>query len=501
MAKYYFSSNKIIRDMASTTEETEVKEKIETETEPTGKSIGEIIEVKENRSANVTEKAVREIQLVLPSTEIEWIRNRNQAYDVQFKDRVNNRPRNERWQKAANDPHRFDYNASTGFTKYQEDKDGPWLDFMIAGHPKCGTTTLVANLANVAPMKVKDFCVSQMHALLRYVYKAWPEKFPEITDGPNKYVPDTTLQMRGAKCPRFISDPELILRYGPAYPKTKLIIGIRHPVSWFISFMNMGGVGDLYSRMEICPHLADPTTGLPGGVATENSRTNKDREVCIGECRCNIPVCFHRARLHLPIARLGKTALTSVERDLIAPDDPDGGVNLFNGRIRNPIFVYDLTQMKQDSYWDEVAKFLGLSYIPNENYHSSKGAKHNKTLCTEYYDEFRSKMMAHSYNMSIWLEEYLLPVAVDGERPDVTIANPDEFRSIMESYKYDPCNRLIRRKSDGEYILDPSIGNGIMTINSDKVKSCKGTFQRDRDKKGEEIKKRKAGSLNNSTDT
>ncbi|OEU06172.1 hypothetical protein FRACYDRAFT_256000 [Fragilariopsis cylindrus CCMP1102] len=401
--------------MASTTKETEVKEKVETETEPTGKSIGEIIEVKENRSANVTEKAVREIQLVLPSTEIEWIRNRNQAYGVQFKDRVNNRPRNERWQKAANDPHRFDYNASTGFTKYQEDKDGPWLDFMIA--------------ANVAPMKVKDFCVSQMHALYD-TYTKLPEKFPEM-------LMDRT-----------------------TYPRTKLIIGIRHPVSWFISFMNMGGVGDLYSRMEICPHLADPITGLPGGVATENSRTNKDREVCIGECRCNIPVCFHRARLHLPIARLGKTALTSVERDLIAPDDPDGGVNLFNGRIRNPIFVYDLTQMKQDSYWDEVAKFLGLSYIPNENYHSSKGAKHNKTLCTEYYDEFRSKMMAHSYNMSIWLEEYLLPVAVDGERPDVTIANPDEFRSIMESYKYDPCNRLIRRKSDGEYILDPSIGNG-----------------------------------------
>jgi hypothetical protein len=59
---------------------------------------------------------------------------------VQFKDPVNNRPRTERWQKAANDPHRFDYNASTGFTKYQEDKDGPWLDFTIAGHPKCGTT-------------------------------------------------------------------------------------------------------------------------------------------------------------------------------------------------------------------------------------------------------------------------------------------------------------------------------------------------------------------------
>jgi hypothetical protein len=178
---------------------------------------------------------------------------------------------------------------------------------------------------------------------------------------------------------------------------------------------------------------------LPGGVALENSHANKDQEICIGECRCNIPVCFHRARLHLPLARLGKTALTTEERNLIAPDDPDGGVNLFDGRVRNPIFVYDLTQMKQ-------------------------------------------------------------AVAVNDTRPDVTITNPDQFRSIIETYKHDPCNRLIRRESDGEYILDPSIGNGIMTINSDKVKYCKGFFHRGREKR-EEIKKMNAGTKQNSSGT
>ena len=452
-----------------------------------GRNIPKAVEAIEKIDTTVggyKNETVEQIHLVLPPNEIEWIRKRTQLYHDVYNTKKAGGLRQKLGAKAANDPERFYYNETTGFTKYQMDKEGPWLDFMIAGHPKTGTTTLVANLANIAPMKVKDFCVSGMSPLLSYIFIKWPRDFPEIQDQPDKYIPDQKLQMRGAKCPRFLADSKLLLGYGYAYPKTKLIIGMRHPVLWFTSFFNMGNVGDLYSRMKLCPHYhdIDPITGEPNDVQKHDGEVP---EVCLGECRCGIPVCFHRARLHLPLARVGKTPLSSKEeRDLLSPGDPDGGENLFNGKLRNPIFVYEQTQMKEDTYWDEVAGFLGLSHIPNAHYKSAHGKGHNKTLCIEYYDEFRAEMMAHSYNVSVWLEEYFLPVGLDPNRPDVVIANPESFRTIIETYKHDPCKRLIRRESDGEYILDPGLGEvqgdgvtpAVLQKYSSDVKACPASY-------------------------
>mmetsp|Transcript_19803 Transcript_19803/g.42966 ORF Transcript_19803/g.42966 Transcript_19803/m.42966 type:complete len:588 (-) Transcript_19803:2731-4494(-) len=442
-------------------------------------------EEKDNTVGGYKNETIEQIHLVLPPNEIEWIRKRNQLYHEVYNTHEAGDLRRKLDAKAARDPERFDYNETTGFTKYQMDKEGPWLDFLIAGHPKTGTTTLVANLANIAPMKVKDFCVATMPTLLSYINIKWPKQYPEIQDQPDKYIPDRKLQMRGAKCPRFLADASQLLGYGYAYPRTKLIIGMRHPVLWFTSFINMGNVGDLYSRMKICPHYhnIDPITGIPTDVRKDDGEAKS--EICLGECRCGIPVCFHRARLHLPLARVGKTPLFSKEeRDLLSPGDPDGGENLFNGKLRNPIFVYEQTQMKEDTYWDEVAGFLGLSHIPNAHYKSAHGKGHNKTLCIEYYDEFRAQMMAHSYNVSVWLEEYFLPVGLDPNRPDVVIANPESFRTIIETYKHDPCKRLIRRESDGEYILDPGLGEvqddgvtpAVLVKYSTKVKACRASY-------------------------
>jgi len=449
-----------------------------TKTKATEEEGGDLATVEQHKN-----ESVDPIHVVLPPSEIEWIRKRTELFLDFYDSNVENFNRHQRSEEAQTDPERFYYNETTGFTKYQEDKEGPWLDFMIAGHPKTGTTTLVANLANIAPMKIKDFCTSTMNGLLRYIYIKWPRDFPEIMEKPDQYIPDRTLQFRGAKCPRFLSDASLLLTYGYAYPKTKLIIGIRHPVLWLTSFINMGHVGNLYSRMSLCPHYnkIDPITGVPLGYRSNDP----SHETCMGECRCGLPICFHRARLHLPLARVGKTPLaTKEERDLLSPGDPDGGDNMFNGRLRNPIFVYEQTQMKEDSYWDELAAFLGVSHIPNAHYRAAHGKGHNKTLCIEYYDEYRARLMAHSYNMSVWLENYFLPVATDPDRPDVVVPNPESLRAAVESYKHDPCGRLIRRESDGEYILDPSLGEvqedgvtpAVVKVHSAGVQMCTPTY-------------------------
>ena len=452
-------------------------------------------EQKQTGESSPGSSSVRPIELLLPQEDIEWIRRRNQSYFDFYLDKNVKRNRDRRWNQMSRDPKKHDINETTGFTNYDEDREKVWMDFLIAGHPKTGTTTLVANLAKVAPMKVKDFCASKPATILHYVIDAWPQKFPEIMDGPNKYVSDKSLMMVGSKCPQFIGDPELLSRFTISHPRMKLIVGIRHPVEWFNSFIRMGHTEDLYKKMKICPHYKniDPISGIPGGIASNAARNKDQHEICIAECRCGIPICFHRSRLHIGLARIGKTGLSSDERKLLAPKDPDGGENLFDAQAKNPVFVYDQSQMKEDSYWDELAGFLGLNYIPNEHYHSSKGSEKNVTLCIPFYDEFRSKIMEHSYNMSVWLEDYFLPLGLDPNRPDVVIANTKTFQEIIQTYKRDPCGRLVRNELDGTYVLDSSflVGTNRSTFekHAHEAIPCRGKFPKRKEEDGTEGQK------------
>jgi hypothetical protein len=238
----------------------------EEEEEEKGKS--KAVDVDKDDPPPVVEK----IKVILSQKEIEWIQRRDQQYIIEYmgSDNKNDKNDNNRSNNQLKNQKKNRWNTKINFqnstevdTIYTEDNEGPWLDFVIAGHPKCGTTTLVANLAMIAPMKIKDFCVGEMSTLLGYVYRIWREKFPEILLGPQKYMlqPDTQLllsttsnnssnstnhqnlnqviELKGAKCPRFLGDPNIILKFGPRYPKTKIIFGIRHPVLWFTSFFNM----------------------------------------------------------------------------------------------------------------------------------------------------------------------------------------------------------------------------------------------------------------------
>merc|ERR1712032_486865 len=114
--------------------------------------------------------------------------------------------------------------------------------------------------------------------------------------------------------------------------------------------------------------------------------------------------------------------------------------------------------------------------------------------------------MEHSYNMSVWLENYLLPVAIDPTRTDVRVPNPDEFRKIVRSYREDPCDRFVRNPITGEYVLKPTIdvggGPGVMhrIIGTGQVKPCPAVYKKDRDqqqKRNRRTKGRKSDSHGN----
>ncbi len=152
--------------------------------------------------------------------------------------------------------------------------------------------------------------------------------------------------------------------------------------------------------------------------------------------------------------------MTDEERQLLAPYDRDGGMNIRSNNIRNPIFLYDQTQLGEEYVWDEMANYLNIPNIPHDQYIGSHGInaknetyKVDLNLCVEEYDDFRALMMIYSYELAVWLQEYFIPLARDAGRTDVVIPRPDLFYNLTEGYKVDPCGRLVRT-DDGDYELE-----------------------------------------------
>ncbi|KAL3914186.1 MAG: hypothetical protein SGARI_000261, partial [Bacillariaceae sp.] len=141
---------------------------------------------------------------------------------------------------------------------------------------------------------------------------------------------------------------------------------------------------------------------------------------------------------------LGKTNLTTEEREWLAPNDFDGGKEIISLKIPNQIFLYDQTELKSDYLWTGLASYLRVSKIPEQQYKGAKGKNlQHLSLCDPKYDAFRAKLMPYSYELSVWLQKYLLPLARDPSREDVVVANVDRIAEIFETYKTDPCGRLV----------------------------------------------------------
>lgn len=137
-----------------------------------------------------------------------------------------------------------------------------------------------------------------------------------------------------------------------------------------------------------------------------------------------------------------------------------GGENLANDKIINDVFLYDQTQLAGEAAWEDLADFLGMSVVEHDLFHSSRipherpWAKQARiNICDDVYDDLRRLLLDISLEMSVWLMEYLLPVARDPNRADVVVADPNRFADIVMGYRKDPCRRLVRNHTNQRWQL------------------------------------------------
>lgn len=186
---------------------------------------------------------------------------------------------------------------------------------------------------------------------------------------------------------------------------------------------------------------------------------------CVAGKRCSTTfcpggqiLCMHRAQFHVGLAALGKTDMTDDERALLAPGTYYAKrLERRPRRVRNPLFVYEQTTMRNESFWVDLADYLSVPSVPHDLYHSSRGVSKSWgnssriDVCDPRYDDFRRAFMPIAYDISEWFLGYFIPVALDPDRPDVVVADPARFRELVLDYRNDPCHRLVRNDTDGTY--------------------------------------------------
>jgi len=286
------------------------------------------------------------------------------------------------------------------------------LDFVIAGHAKTGTSSLMTWLSNhpqvyIRPHEVQsNLKVGRPEHLVRELHRLFPGGYG---------------RKRGYKAPNEIHFRTSIRLYAKYWPKTKIVVGVRHPVSWFNSWHNFRVNND---------------------VETPPPEDFVDKE--------SLPTFL---RFHENLSLLGKTGLSHEEKLLLGDSrrvmtlEEENvileklGLNPFDTTaVPNQVFLYDIKQADStnseisETFRRDLSNFLDISMIPDQPKKNTMTRK-NFDICDEKYLPLREKLVAQGQIMSQWILSYFI------KHPDVIISSPSYFEQLVMSWGRDPCNK------------------------------------------------------------
>jgi len=299
----------------------------------------------------------------------------------------------------------------------------PPLDFFIMGFPKCGTTSLMVLFDNWKSLKI----VSPEDSIR-------PLEFPiakrdqtktlidKIADSSRKF-PTVKFGIKWPTAVRNVHAVRVLTDLDARHSATKLIIGLRHPITWFESFYNFR------TRTLSLPNASS----LIGG-----------REVEVGQ----IYTAFAQYERYL--MQLGKVDLNANELMFLSgPEEIDTEVL----SIPNKIFVYSLEQFmdknisRLDIFLNDLKIFMGfdeeLSHdmLPKSNIHSTIEIPGLINICDNAHNDVRRELLQNAQGTVDWILERL------SKAREVTIGNRENFFDIVKTWKTDPCNKTSTKRN------------------------------------------------------
>lgn len=208
-----------------------------------------------------------------------------------------------------------------------------------------------------------------------------------------------------------IIDEASILTIRDHFPKTKLIIGILHPVLWFQS---------------LCNNFTEAAS-------------------LISHCNANHHTCTANAKFHLQIAKaLRRTPMTSEREVELLGEIVDSSTT----KLSNSVFFFEFSQLfdpneiRNVQFRQDFSDFLGLnqsfpaaSNISRENKTSRMGEQHRINICNDEFANIRELLMRHAKNIAAWIREFFL------DCEDVVVSSREYLNELLETYIYDPCEK------------------------------------------------------------
>jgi len=294
--------------------------------------------------------------------------------------------------------------------------DVQWvLDFSVVGHSKTATTELMYWLAKHPQIRMHRreiyWLVQRKPELL--VKDMYSLKDNHQHPGYDDYSPEERERagvIRGYKSPHELQRKQVFQYYADYFPRTKMIVGIRHPVKWFESFYNF----NWRQGNELPPAESYVGERFQGAV-----------------------------RYHEHLARLGKTPLQDPdEYQLLGRSEPGQLPNLPK-RLTNPVFLYDPSQLfdtdprRSDQFRTDLSDYLGLEWLlnPMENTRHGKGSDYHYKIdiCEDQYAALRGELLEMGKNASKWILQYFMVL------PDVHCSDEEGLIAKVRSWSVDPC--------------------------------------------------------------
>lgn len=295
------------------------------------------------------------------------------------------------------------------------------LDFAIIAHPKTATTFLgdYLNRSEGIYIHSEEHCFMKSQKVTEFVtthlplYKQWRKEGKDVKIG--------------IKCPGvFYRDIDMdnLDRY---FPNTKLIVGLRHPISWFESFYNYRVLQGNFSM----PTTSELARNGRCFKSTAISTLCKKKWAVCKDRRIRHKVCPESVKYHVGLSHLRGT--------------PMGYNNYSVPSVRRPslqqndVFLYDMKQIQDDSdsFRAALERHLGLALPESEdlttrvNEHSSNRAIH---ICDAEHELIRRTLTGIGATAADWILSDFL------DKRGVSVASPSSFKELILDWRIDHCN-------------------------------------------------------------
>jgi hypothetical protein len=312
------------------------------------------------------------------------------------------------------------------------------LDFGILGFGKCGTSTMMHWLADhpeIRAFRHEKFELVQrkLGSFVRQLY----QELPADKDG--------IQYKRGYKSPRDIRYDHVLDYYRKHFVHAKIILGIRHPVTWFQSLYNY--------RVQNIRH----------------DRRMPEPNALIGNCAPWMAhTCTNNGDFAYGLFRLGKTnhpyprEPNPLEQTILSRHSPS-----VNGTeipyVPNPVFLFELDQLGDTNttrtlqFRRDVSKFLGLQQLlaeiphvwPGKNQDANEQRRRDPmkiNICDPQHRLVREDLMIVARQSSLWIRHVFL------KSPTVFVSSRVHFEKILQGWMNVPC----RPDEDGHHFDHPT---------------------------------------------